>query len=175
MKKLIGRIVIWISLALFNAVGFWSITQLFMQGNYSLGVIMGVVLATVDFITFSKKMYPYRYTIPLLVVLLVLSIYPMYYTVEIAFTNYGTGHLFTHKQARNLILSNYFYIPPNPVTYNYSLFVRYIDDRPSRDFYIIFSDPKTNKQFIAFKPILKSTSKTAQKVFEGRFFEKGER
>jgi len=171
VKKLIGKVIIWILLALFNAVGFWSITQLFVQGSYSLGIIMGIVLAAVDFITFSKKMYPHRYTIPLLIVLFVLSIYPMYYTIEIAFTNYGTGHLFTHKQARSLLLSNYFYIPSNPSTYDYSLFIRYIDDKPSKDFYIIFSDPKTNKQFIVFKPTLKSTSKSAQKVFEGKFFE----
>ena len=85
MKKFL-KFLMWSGVAILNAILVWFTFMLFALGNYSLAVTLGVFVAIADWAIFSKKGYPYRYTIAALFFLFVLTIYPMYYTIQIAFT-----------------------------------------------------------------------------------------
>jgi len=69
-------------------------------------VTMVILTLLIDIIALNPKGYPYRYMIPAMILLFILTLYPMYYTFRTAFTNYGTGHLFTRQQSIQKLLSD---------------------------------------------------------------------
>ncbi len=152
-KKLIGFVLILLILAVFNSFAVWSIMVLLSSGNYGLGIIMAILTVAIDFVVLNPKAYPYRYMIPAMILLFILTIYPMYYTLRTAFTNFGTGHLFTRQQVVQKLLTEYFYTPENPKEYDFSIFVNLKDYRPTDDFVILFTDTETGKQYIAPRPV----------------------
>ena len=93
--KVFKNVLIWLFIGVLNALLLWAIILLFTLANYGLGIVISVFLVITDWAIFSSKAYPYRYTLPALFFLFILTIYPIYYTIDTAFTNYGTGHLFT--------------------------------------------------------------------------------
>jgi len=151
-KKLLGFIVVLILLSVFGAFGLMSLILLWANANYGLAIILGVLLVSIAFVLINPKGYPYRYMIPAMILLFILTIYPMYYTFKTAFTNFGTGHLFTRPQIIQKLLSNYYYVPENPEEYSFSVFVKLKDYKPTDDFMIIFRSLSSNELFIAPKP-----------------------
>lgn len=152
-KKLIGFVFILLILAVFNSFVVWSVMVLLSSGNYGLGIIMAILTVAIDFVVLNPKAYPYRYMIPAMILLFILTIYPMYYTLRTAFTNFGTGHLFTRQQVIQKLLTEYFYTPENPKEYDFSIFVNLKDYRPTDDFIILFTDLETGEQYIAPRPV----------------------
>ncbi|MFO7882441.1 MAG: ABC transporter permease subunit [Kosmotogaceae bacterium] len=139
-------------LAIYNAFVIWGVFVLWINARYGLAIILAVLALIIDYISFSRKGYPYRYMIPALILLFVLTIYPMYYTFDAAFSNYGTGHLFTRPQIVQKLLNEYFYVPDDPVEYNFWVFVKLEDYKPTNDFIMIFEEESSEKRFIAPKP-----------------------
>ncbi|BBE30495.1 maltose ABC transporter permease [Tepiditoga spiralis] len=152
MKKFL-KFLMWGGVAILNAILVWFTFMLFALGNYSLAVTLGVFVAIADWAIFSKKGYPYRYTIAALFFLFVLTIYPMYYTIQIAFTNYGTGHLFSRDQAIETLLTDtrFLYSPNNAEIYDFKIFVKYDEQyKPTEDFLVLLYNKE--KSFLAKKP-----------------------
>jgi maltose/maltodextrin transport system permease protein len=121
-------------LAVFNAFSLWSIYLLYADGNFGLMVTMVVLTLLIDIIALNPKGYPYRYMIPAMILLFILTLYPMYYTFRTAFTNYGTGHLFTRQQSIQKLLSDYFYIPESPEEFEFSIFIELDNYNPTDRF-----------------------------------------
>ena len=95
-----------IASAFFLLLGVFLAFSVFQQ--YQKILIPGLILLTIGFILLSiwvDGLYIYRYLLPAILIILVFTVYPIGYTVFIAFTNYGTGHLMLKEDARNEILS----------------------------------------------------------------------
>lgn len=152
IKRLIFLLLKITGLSILNAFALWAVLILQGSGNPSLAIVLGALVFLIDVIVFSSKAYPYRYMIPAMILLFILTLYPMYFTFRTAFTNYGTGHLFTRPQAVQKLLTDYFYVPDDPVEYDFSIFVRLKDFRPTDDFVIMFSRSEDNKIFFAPRP-----------------------
>ncbi|RAO96608.1 DUF4896 domain-containing protein, partial [Mesotoga sp. Brook.08.YT.4.2.5.4.] len=135
-------------LAIFNAFSLWSIYLLFADGNFGLMVTMVILTLLIDIIALNPKGYPYRYMIPAMILLFILTLYPMYYTFRTAFTNYGTGHLFTRQQSIQKLLSDYFYIPENPEEFEFSIFIE-LDNYSPTDRFITLLKSKTDGEMYA--------------------------
>lgn len=58
-----------------------------------------IATAGIDYAFLSKKAFPLRFMLPGLLFMLVMVIFPIGYTVYVAFTNFGTGHILTKAQA----------------------------------------------------------------------------
>lgn len=136
----IFKIAGWIALFVVNALAFWSVTSLFSLGFESLGVVLILTMVVADFIIFNRKAYPYRYVLPALVLLFVLVIYPIYFTINTAFTNFGTGHIFTREEVieRLLMDPQYTFKIEEEPSYFYTVFTRYEGITPTEDFIILF-------------------------------------
>jgi maltose/maltodextrin transport system permease protein len=133
------KIFLWLLLAIVNGILFWGGVYLIQNSYYELGVIIISALLLIDFFIFNPKAYPYRYTIPALIFLFLLVLYPIYFTIKVAFTNYGTGHIFTRQEALERILydPNYTYVvDKKPI--NFKVFAVYKDFKPTDDFVILF-------------------------------------
>lgn len=82
-------------------------------------MVLGAFLINIVYL--SKRTSPLRYILPGTIFMLLLIVYPLFYTFYISLTNYGTGHVLSKQQVINQLESRYF-LPDNPVTYQYTAF-----------------------------------------------------
>ncbi len=147
---MIKKAILWISVALIDAILGWSITLLFINGSYALGIIVILLLVFIDYALINPKGYPFRYMLPALIILMILTVYPIYFTFQIAFENYATGYMWTRDQAINILLDKVV-ISPNPKFFNYSVYTLYKDYKPTNDFVLLLKGPD-GKLYIASSP-----------------------
>lgn len=170
--KILGKVLLWFALAILNAFLTWAAIVLFTNDSVELGIIMIIIIFFIDFAVINPKGYPYRYTIPALSLLLILTVYPIFYTLKIAFTNYGTGHLFTRNQVVEQLLNTYV-TDEDSTPYSYKVYVHMEDFAPTENFILVFTDGK--KKFLAEKPqviSVDSDGNTVRSVAEYREIDK---
>ncbi|MGM0640463.1 MAG: ABC transporter permease subunit [Thermotogota bacterium] len=152
MNKLF-HFLVWLFIATMNGFIVWAAATLFMLGNNGFAIVIALFLLLTDWAIFTKRGYPYRYTLPAMFFLFILTLYPMYYTVSTAFTNYGTGHLFSREQAIDILLTDtsYFFEPEESEFLDFSIYVKYDNElRPTEDFMILFKGEEN--KYLAPKP-----------------------
>ena len=95
-------------LAMLNAVAVWAATTLLGRQNYIAVVVLLAATAGIDFVYLvpRKKLIPLKFLIPGTVFLVAFQIAPVLYTVNVAFTNYSTGHLLEKSEAVTAIEKN---------------------------------------------------------------------
>lgn len=77
----------------------WLMLGFIRNGALPLAVVLGVVALVVTFVLLYPPYYPVRWMLIGIVLLILFVIYPIIFTVYIAFTNFGDGHLLTKEQA----------------------------------------------------------------------------
>lgn len=113
--KLIGLAVI-DAFALLIIYSFWNFDQ--------LGLVLTIAAITlfVNVVVLAPQLYPLRWMSPGLVMMILMVIYPIIFTLLIAFTNYSDGHLFAKDQSIALHESK-IYVPEDAPIYNFVPFV----------------------------------------------------
>jgi ABC-type sugar transport system permease subunit len=81
----------------------WFIQNAIANGFDQLVVVIGIIAVMLNLIFLIPKAYPFRWMAIGLSFLILFTIYPMVFTIYVAFTNYGDGHLLTKEQALPLI------------------------------------------------------------------------
>ena len=147
----IRKTLFWVLLILANAFLLWSSIVLFNASMEGLAISLLILLFIVDFAFLNPKGYPYRYALPALGLLLVLTVFPIYFTIKTAFTNYGTGHLLTRQQVIESFLKEYV-TDENAEPYDYRVFMRLDNLNPTDDFLLILERSKA--LYIAEKPFV---------------------
>lgn len=109
-------------LALQIAAVMWSGISPF----FSIGIIVFTVLVNVVFL--SDRLYPWRWVMPGVAMMLLMVIYPVIYTVVIAFTNYGDGHLLSKLQVIEQFESTY-YEPEGAARFHWTAYTGPAGDR----------------------------------------------
>lgn len=148
----LGKLLSLFFVALLNVFFLWIAFFLFNNAYYALGTLFMILVFLIDFFIFNPKGYPYRYVAPALVLLTVLVIYPIYFTVKTAFTNYGTGHYMSKEEAIERLLYDpvYTYEVENEAV-EYKVFVFYEGLTPIYDdFLVLFKI--NDEMFVAEKP-----------------------
>lgn len=87
-----------LSLAVLDAMSMVFLWTLAANGRYALAVVMFLVTAGVNVAFLFEKAYPLRWFSPGLALMIIMLVYPTAYTIYVAFTNYGDGHLLTKAQ-----------------------------------------------------------------------------
>ena len=80
------------------------LSRLTALGYLPLSAAIAVILLFVNFVLLRRAAYPLRWMVAGLVLMALFTIYPIIFTVWVAFTNYGEGHLITKQQAIDQIL-----------------------------------------------------------------------
>ena len=120
-KPLVSK---FISLALLfvgDAAAGWFIYKLISLGFYPFAGAFFVLALLVNFILLFRKAYPLRWMVIGLVLMGLFTIYPIIFTVWVAFTNYGEGHLITQEQAVDQILAMK-YLPEESKAYGWTAY-----------------------------------------------------
>jgi len=106
---------------LVDAFGGWLAFNIFQDGNlfFALAIVATLVLITA--IVLIPSLWPLKWISPALALMILLSIYPLLYTVYIAFTNYSDGHRYTKTEAIEL-LGERRYLPEGGSSYASTLY-----------------------------------------------------
>jgi ABC-type sugar transport system permease subunit len=118
--SLFSTIVTYGALALLNALALTLIYGLLDMGNVPLAVVLGIIAFGATIIFFVPRFYPIRWMVPGLAFMILLVLYPIYFTVSNAFTNYGDGHLYAKQQSINLITARK-YVPAEANVYRWEV------------------------------------------------------
>ncbi|MEJ6952619.1 maltose ABC transporter permease MalF [Natronospora cellulosivora (SeqCode)] len=133
-----------IFLAFFNALALLSLIISISQGGYILAVITVFIMIIINFVYLSDRFYPLRYILPGTFFMILLVVYPIFYTIYISTTNYGTGNMLNKDQVINH-LENRTYLPDEPRTFNFTAFKNEEIDQ----FKIIFEDREREEYYMA--------------------------
>jgi len=99
----LSKLARFILIALFDVAAIWFIQNTIVQGFDQLAIVLGIITLMLNLIFFIPGAYPFRWMAVGLSFLILFIIYPIVFTVYVAFTNYGDGHLLTKEQAIPLI------------------------------------------------------------------------
>lgn len=110
-----------ILIALFDAGAFFFIRNALSQGFDQLVITISVITVMLNLIFLIPSAYPFRWMAIGLSFLILFVIYPMIFTIYVAFTNYGDGHLLTKEQAIPLIEKTV-YLPEAGKSYSWTAF-----------------------------------------------------
>lgn len=99
---IVGGITLFLCVSLFCKFGKLLIpTLVFLAGGFLLLTI------------WLKGLYIYRYLYPAIIIIGIFTVYPIFYTIFIAFTNYGTGHLLVKESAKEQLLNSKWFVYEN--------------------------------------------------------------
>ncbi len=87
-----------LGLAVIDTFAVWMVFMMVRDGVYPLAVVIAIVTILLNAIFLREELYPLRWMAPGLALLILMVIYPILFTVYVAFTNYGEGHLLTKHQ-----------------------------------------------------------------------------
>jgi ABC-type sugar transport system permease subunit len=99
----------------------WFLSKLVALGYYPLAALFLIITIFINVIFLRSKAYPLRWMVVGLVLMALFVIYPIFFTVWVAFTNYGESHLITKEQAVDQIL-NVKYLPVTGKAYTWTAF-----------------------------------------------------
>jgi hypothetical protein len=103
-KIVVPRLVRLVILIAIDASGIWFIARFLSMGYYPLVAVTLIILIFVNVVLIRQQAYPLRWMVVGLVLMIMFTIYPIFFTIWVSFTNYGEGHLITKTQALDQIL-----------------------------------------------------------------------
>lgn len=95
IRNLIIRLVF---LAIFDALALQLAFALGQKLGLLLGIGIAVYVVIVNIVFLRSELFPWRWILPALAGMVLLIVYPIGYSVAVAFTNYGDGHLLSKDQ-----------------------------------------------------------------------------
>lgn len=99
----------------------WFLLKLVALGYYPLAAAILTIAVFVNVVLLRKETYPIRWMVVGLALMALFTIYPIIFTVWVAFTNYGEGHLITKQQAVDQITGQT-YLPATGKAYSWTAF-----------------------------------------------------
>lgn len=85
-------------MGLVAAATLWLITQLIGDGNYPMAGMLGAVITFLCLVYLRPRFTPLRWLAVGIALAMMFTLYPIFYTFYIAFTNMGDGHLLAKQQ-----------------------------------------------------------------------------
>jgi arabinogalactan oligomer / maltooligosaccharide transport system permease protein len=108
-------------LVVIDAIVIWLITRSLSLGYYPLIAMILIVAIFVNYVLLRQQAYPLRWMVIGLVIMALFTIYPIFFTFWVSFTNYGESHLITKTQAVDQILKAK-YLPETGLSYTWTAF-----------------------------------------------------
>ena len=128
-------------LAFIDAITIWLVYQFLDDGVFALAIVIAGVTIWLNIIFLSDKYYPMRWLSPGMALLILMVVYPVFFTVGVSFSNYGTGHLVTKQLAIEQIESRVF-VPEDAAVYEWIAF-----QGPAGDYMLWLTNPETGESF----------------------------
>ncbi len=108
-------------IVIFDIFAYFFLTSLYRLGYFPLMVAVFVAAIFVNLVLLFKRMAPLRWMTIGITFMILFTIYPIVFTVWVAFTNYGDGHLLTKEVAITQIMKAK-YLPETGQAYKWTAF-----------------------------------------------------
>ncbi|MCS6869857.1 MAG: hypothetical protein NZ571_00190, partial [Anaerolineae bacterium] len=122
IPNVVMLVIRYIGLMVVDAFALWLIFSLVNDGVWELAIAIGLITLLVNVINLRPELKPLRWMSPAFALLALGVIYPIVYTVYVAFTNYGDGHLLTKTQVIQRLESIRF-VPETGTRYRWEAFI----------------------------------------------------
>ncbi|MGN1392672.1 MAG: maltose ABC transporter permease MalF [Succinivibrionaceae bacterium] len=86
------------------AFGAWMIGSMVTNGQFAFAILFTIVIVAGLLVSWLKGLYPHRYIFPGVAGMVIFIIFPLVYTIYIAFTNYSASNLFDLERAEDFHL-----------------------------------------------------------------------
>jgi arabinogalactan oligomer/maltooligosaccharide transport system permease protein len=115
----VGLVVKLVFLSLVNAMAIWAAAVLVDRDNWKALAVLAASTLAIDavYLLPRRRTLPLKFLIPGTVFLLAFQVSPVVYTVNVAFTNYSTGHITNKGEAIAAIKLNSLQPPTNGKSY----------------------------------------------------------
>jgi arabinogalactan oligomer/maltooligosaccharide transport system permease protein len=145
-----GLVIKVVLLSVSNALAIWAAYVLATRHNWLAVVGLLAVTAAIDAVYLIPRqgVIPFKFLIPGTVLLAAFQLIPILYTIDVAFTNYGTGHMETKSEAIPQIVNASVEQVAGGRTY--SLVV----GKQGGDYAFILHDPSTGRFYIGTRKAL---------------------
>lgn len=110
-----------IFVGLFDVGAAWFIYNCVSRGFIQLAVVLGIIAVLMNLIFLIPQAYPFRWMAIGIAFLILFVIYPILFTIYVAFTNYGDGHFLTKEQAIPVI-ERETYLPQGGSSYTWTAY-----------------------------------------------------
>ena len=100
-----------------NAIAVWAGVILVGEEKWPAVVVLAVTTIAIDAAYLSRRALPLKFLIPGTLLMLSFQLIPIVYTVNVAFTNYSTGHILLKDEAIEGIKLNSLAPPQNAKSY----------------------------------------------------------
>ena len=88
-----GRWVVWGLIAAIDLLLLYGVTMMYATGEIAFALLLLLIVTSGTWVFISRKGYSYRYVYPALLGVSVFIVFPLLYTVNVAFTNYSSSNL----------------------------------------------------------------------------------
>ena len=117
-----------LGLIIFDAFALFFIYLLLSDGYWPLAGIIGFITVLMNYIFLAPNAYPMRWMSPGLAFMLLISVYPILFTIYISFTNFGATNLLPKVQAIE-VLEQRTFLPETGATLSYTVFINETNDQ----------------------------------------------
>jgi ABC-type sugar transport system permease subunit len=152
-------------LALVNALAIWAATILARDGKWIPLVVLIASTIAMDLIYLwpTQRTLPAKFLLPGTVFLIAFQVVPIIYTVNVAFTNYATGHILSKSEAIDAVKVNSLAQPENGKSYTLSPATD-----SSGDLVLLLVDDATGKPYVGTRSGLEPLAAGDVTVADGR-------
>lgn len=105
----------------------WLVTRLIVDGLYPLASILAAIAVLLGMIYLRPRFTPFRWMGVGIALAMLFTLYPIFYTFYLSFTNMGSGHLMSKQQAIDR-LEKMQYLPEEGETYKWTAYRTPQDD-----------------------------------------------
>jgi arabinogalactan oligomer / maltooligosaccharide transport system permease protein len=140
----VGLVAKYVLLGVLNAFALWSVVTLLTRHHFVSAPLILLAMVAIDVLYMApERVIPLKFLIPGTIFLVGFMVLPILYDVNVAFTNYGTGHIGTKSAAVQQIEITSLQPPPNGKQYTMA---------PARDasgkLVLILQDDASHKDYV---------------------------
>ncbi|MCI0578277.1 MAG: ABC transporter permease subunit [Chloroflexi bacterium] len=110
-----------VAMGIIAAGALWLVTQLIADGNYPMATMVSAIIIFLCLVYLRPRFTPMRWLAVGIALAMLFTLYPIFYTFYIAFTNMGDGHLLSKQQAIER-LEGERTLPEGGVTYSWAAY-----------------------------------------------------
>ena len=133
-------------LSVSNALAIWAVYVLATRHNWAaVGALVAVTAAIDAVYLVPRRTLPLKFLVPGTVLLAAFQLIPIIYTIDVAFTNYSTGHIETKAQAIQGIELNSLQQPSNGKTFAMAI------GKAGGSYTLILQDQDSGKLYLGTK------------------------
>lgn len=99
-----GKGLVWALVALIDLALLYIVTLMYAQGEIAFALVILIVGGLGSWIFTSEKAYNFRYVYPSLLGVVLFVVFPLLYTVNVAFTNYSSSNLLSFERVKQIHL-----------------------------------------------------------------------